>query len=246
MGSVQDGLKPSPVWDFFDSIFCITLDSRPDRMREAKQQLAAVGLEGRVEFFITHKDHDNPVRGIYQSHMHCLSKGLAARAERILIFEDDILFRGFNPQRLQEACRFLGGIPRWNGFFLGCITDGSTRTACTGVRQVRYRCLTHGYALSRSFAQRILLEPWNGIPYDGLLRQQQTDYYALSPMCAFQGQTQSDNQTVIIDRLRTVFGGLSFIQQCNELYQNHKVLILVSHLLLTVLAIGLLALFFRS
>ena len=111
---------------------------------------------------------------------------------------------------------------------------------------MRYRCLTHGYALSRSFAQRILQKPWNNIPYDGLLRQQQADYFALSPMCAFQGQTESDNQTVIIDRLRTIFGGLPFIQQCNELYQNHKVLILVSHLLLAALALGLLLLFFRS
>ena len=246
MGSVQDGLKPSPVWDFFDSIFCITLDSRPDRMREAKQQLAAVGLEGRVEFFITHKDHDNPVRGIYQSHMHCLSKGVAARAKRILVFEDDIIFRGFNPQRLQEACQFLERMPRWNGFFLGCITDASARTACAGVRQVRYRCLAHGYALSRPFAQHILQQPWNGLPYDGLLQQQQADYFALSPMCAFQGQTESDNQTVVIDRLRTVFGGLPFIQQCNELYQNHKGLILVSHLLLAALTLGLLLLFFRS
>jgi hypothetical protein len=50
----------------------------------------------------------------------------------------------------------------------------------------------------------------------------------------------SDNETVWIDRVRNLCGGLPFIQRCNEIYQNHKVLVLALHLLAVVAAIALL------
>ena len=99
---------PHPLdWAFFDTIYCITLDSRPDRMIEARRQFASVGLEDRVEFVVSTRDAAAPARGIYHSHLRCLSKGLEAGAQHILIFEDDIFFRRFNALRLGEACRFL-------------------------------------------------------------------------------------------------------------------------------------------
>lgn len=243
MGAIKIAQNPPPVWDFFDKIYCITLESRPDRMEEARNQFDQVGLAGNVEFFITQKDQENPVRGIYQSHMHCLEKGVAAQAEHILIFEDDILFRGFDPRSLREACCYLKQNHRWDGFFLGCISDGSRPTGNRNIRRIDYRCLTHGYALRRPFAERIIREPWRGIPYDGLLKQFNHNSFALSPMCAFQRPTPSDNQTVVIDRLRNLFGGLPFIQQCNELYQNNKKLIVITHVLLAAVMLGLFYLF---
>lgn len=230
------------VWDFFDKIYCITLESRPDRRQEAQRQFARVGLAGKVEFFVTQKDREDPVRGIYQSHLHCLRQGVEAKAAHILIFEDDILFRRFDEQSLREACCYLQATNCWDGFFLGCITDGSRRTANRNARQIDYRCLTHGYAVRRPFAERIIGEPWCGIPYDGLLKRCDSNNFALAPMCAFQGLTPSDNQTVVIDRLRNLFGGLPFIQQCNELYQNNKKLIISTHVLLAAVILGLLLL----
>ena len=100
-------MEQPPGWDFFDKIYCITLTSRPDRMREAERQFAAVDLDGSVEFLLAEKDHENPERGIYQSHMLCLQKGLEAGARHILIFEDDVFFRRFSHQRLHQACLCL-------------------------------------------------------------------------------------------------------------------------------------------
>ena len=242
MGTVEILQNQGAAWDFFDKIYCITLDSRPDRMEEANRQFARVGLADRVEFFITKKDTDDPVRGIFQSHLHCLRQGIKANAEHILIFEDDILFRGFDEQALREACCYLKKNTLWDGFFLGCITDGSLPTGSRNTRQIDYRCLTHGYALRRPFAERIIREPWRGIPYDGLLKQFNHNYFALASMCAFQRPTPSDNQTVVIDRLRNLLGGLPFIQKCNELYQNNKKLIILSHVLVAVIVLGLLCL----
>jgi hypothetical protein len=228
---------PSLGWDFFDKIYCITLDSRPDRMLAAKKQFAAVGLDGRVEFFIVAKDGEDPVRGIYQSHLRCLSQGLEAGARQILIFEDDVFFRGFRAERLRAACLFLRETDRWDAFFLGCITNGSRRTGHDAVVQVQYRCLAHAYALSRPYAERMVRETWRGVPFDEVLRRCKGQFFALSPMCAFQGLAGSDNETVWIDKLRNLCGGLPLIQRCNEIYHNNKGLVIALHLLVAAAAI---------
>jgi GR25 family glycosyltransferase involved in LPS biosynthesis len=219
-------------WLFFDKIYCISIDKRLDRRTEAKKQFAAVGLLERVEFELVTKHPDNQEKGIFQSHMHCLHKGLQAGARHILIFEDDILFQGFNGQKLHHATTFLQTLHAWNAFFLGALTTRITKTTELNVVKIRYRCLAHAYALNRPFAQRIIQEEWNGIPFDDLLRRHDNDFFALSPMLAFQSHASTDNQTIRLDRMRRLFGGLPFIQKMNEHFQRHKALILWLHFLL--------------
>ncbi len=221
-------------WDFFDTIFCITLDCRPDRRREAQRQFSLVGLADRVEFHVARKDTQNPERGIYQSHLHCLRKGLANDGRHVLIFEDDILFRNFTGQDVADAALFLREHSAWDALFLGCITNGSTLIKGRSLARIQYRCLAHAYALNRPFAARIVATEWAGIPFDEMLRRSGTDFFALAPMCAFQRRTTSDNRTAILDRIRNLLGGLACIQKGNELYQNNKVLVLGLHLLIAV------------
>ncbi|MGD9950477.1 MAG: hypothetical protein AB7U29_18655 [Desulfobulbus sp.] len=232
MEDEQRHMAATDRWAFFDKIYCITLKSRPDRTHGAKQQFAAVGLVDRVTFHVTEKDSEHPARGIYHSHMACLTKGLAAGARHILIFEDDILFRGFSEPALSEACAFIRHQPRWDAFFLGCLIERSTVTECRTLIRVRYRCLAHAYCLSASFANRIVREPWQDIPFDDFLRRRHGVFFALSPMCAFQGKSLSDNRTVVIERLRTLCGGLTFIQRCNEFFHNNKQTIILVHIFL--------------
>ena len=216
------------TWTFFDKIYCISLANRSDRREQAKKQFAAVGLLPRVEFVIVTKDQQNPEKGIFQSHMVCLNKGLTANARNILIFEDDVFFEKFDAHVLHETWRNLQSVANWNAFFLGCITDGSRKTSHKNLMKISYRCLAHAYVLHRSFAARIAHKTWSGIPFDELLRRHNEDFYALYPMCAFQGLASSDNQTVVIDRMRRILGGLPFIQKANELYQNNKVALLLA------------------
>jgi len=224
-------------WDFFDTIYCITLDCRPDRRQEAQHQLAMVGLEERVEWYSTKKDAQDPERGIYQSHIHCLRQGLAAGGRHILIFEDDILFRGLNEQAMTDATLFLHQHGDWDAFFLGCITSGSTRIKGRSLARVQYRCLSHAYALNRPFAARIVGKPWAGVPFDVLLRHSGGHFFALAPMCAFQSRAASDNRTAFLNKVRKLLGGLACIQKGNELYQNNKALILGMHLLVAAIVV---------
>jgi GR25 family glycosyltransferase involved in LPS biosynthesis len=213
-------------WAFFDKIYCISLDSRPDRKEQARKQFASVGVLPRVDFVIVAKHSRNQEEGIFNSHMCCLKKGLKENARRILIFEDDVFFQRFDGQVLYDACSSLGSTGKWNGLFLGCITDGSRKGNEKNLARITYRCLAHAYALNAPFARHIVQQQWSGIPYDELLRRHGTEFYALSPMCAFQGLAGSDNQTVVIDRARRMFGGLPFIQKANEFYQNNKLILL--------------------
>ena len=87
------------MWEFFDKIYCISLTERPDRRREARHQFASVGLSARVEYHIVDKHPTDPEQGVYESHIDCLKKGLSNGARRILIFEDDIRFDRFDPDR---------------------------------------------------------------------------------------------------------------------------------------------------
>jgi len=217
-------------WVFFDKIYCISLDKRTDRREQARKQFADVGLLERVEFIIVEKHPVNQEKGIFQSHMNCLSKGLNANAHHILIFEDDVFFQGFDAHALREVCTYLDSVAKWNALFLGCITDGSSRSDIRNLAKIKYRCLAHAYALNRPFASHIVRQTWQGLPFDELLRRQNIDFYALHPMCAFQGLAGTDNQTVIIDLMRRIFGGLPFIQKVNEMYQNNKPVLLLAPL----------------
>jgi len=227
------------TWDFFDKVYCISIAGRNDRRELAAKQFADSHLRERVEFVIVDKHPSNPEQGIFASHQLCLKRGLAAGAQRILVFEDDVFFRNIDFPALADACAEIARIGNWDGLFLGCLTSGSCKTGTKSLVRIKYRCLAHAYALNKSFAERIVREKWRSIPYDTLLRQQSADFFAVYPMCAFQGLAGTDNQTVKIDRLRRIFGGLPFIQRMNEWYQNHKVQVMAAHLLVL---LGLVAL----
>ncbi|MDU9050937.1 MAG: hypothetical protein Q3M30_18970 [Candidatus Electrothrix sp. Rat3] len=231
-------------WAFFDRIYCISLCEREDRRAAARQEFAAVGLLDRVEFVLVEKHPLSPEKGIFESHLLCLRKGLRGNATNILIFEDDVFFQRFDPRTLREACISLEKEADWKALFLGCITNGSRRTKERHLVQIRYRCLSHAYAVHQSFAEQLVQEEWRDVPYDMLLQQYnraqyREHFYALYPLCSFQGLEGTDNETLRIDQARRLFGGLPFIQKMNELYQNHKVPLLLSHAL-TLLLLALL------
>jgi len=211
---------------------------RRDRREQARKEFAKTGLLQHVEFVIVSKHSEDVEKGIFQSHMNCLTMGVEAGARHILVFEDDVFFDRFDGGVLAGVCSYLNSSVSWNALFLGCITDGSSRTGKKHLVKIKYRCLAHAYALNSGFARQFVQNSWSGIPFDELLRRHNKDFFALYPMCAFQGLAGSDNRTVVIDRVRRLFGGLPFIQKINELYQNNKVILsLVSVAVLLLVAL---------
>jgi len=231
-------------WDYFAKIYCISLQERPDRREAAEVQFRAVGLDHRVEFVIVEKHQVDPEQGIYESHILCLKKGLQALARNILIFEDDILFDRFNPETLQRGVDFLKTNTDWKVLFLGCMVKGSSRTDNSSVLRVRFMCSCHAYVITREFAKTLVEIPWNGVPFDDMLRDMKDrDMYALYPSFAFQSSARSDNERFLpLDRFRRLCGGFRRVQKMNEFYHCNKTLVIGAHILLVLLLIIILTL----
>jgi GR25 family glycosyltransferase involved in LPS biosynthesis len=219
-------------WDFCDRIYCISLEHRTDRRQMSEIEFGKVGLLDRVEYVRVQAHASNSEKGIYESHLGCIRKGLASNAQRIAIFEDDIIFDGFDPNRIIEGMRFVNGLNQWDMLFLGCLVSRSRPTASWVVRQVRYRSLTHAYVLNRPFAEKLAKIQWSGKPIDVIFQNSVQGAYAFYPSVAFQSNASSDNWRLMgLDRVRRLCGGLRFIQKMNERYHRHFKKILLVHLL---------------
>lgn len=219
------------TWNGVDKIYCISLKNRVDRQNEARSQFEAVGLADRVEFVIVEKHPHNIEQGIYESHLKCMQKGIGAGAERILIFEDDVIFDRVTEAHLARARDFLDTHHHWNMLLMGGLISRSWPTAHPSIRRVRYRSLTHAYVVHRRLAESILRQPWNQVPYDDFLKNLvDPETYALYPSIAFQSNSRSDNERYLpLDRVRRWLGGLKKIQQRNERYHRHRNLIIGAH-----------------
>lgn len=232
--------KEANGWDFFDRLYCISLREREDRRQSARREFAKVGLADRVEFVLGEHHPTNNEQGIYESHMWCLSKGLEAGANHIVIFEDDVEFDRFDPERLRRCVEFMRQHREWKVLLLGALICGSRKTSDPCVQKVRYQSLTHAYALNRHYAETLAYEPWRGIVNDTLFRPLTEGVYALYPMCAFQKDIATDNykypKLVVI---RHLLGGLKFIQKANEFYHRHKTGIYAAHVIVVLLVLFL-------
>jgi hypothetical protein len=225
--------KEANGWDFFDRLYCVSLQEREDRRKSALKEFSKVGLADRVEFELGEHHPSDMEQGVYESHMICLRKGLEAGAKNIVVLEDDVEFDRFDPERLRSCTEFLRQHPEWKVLLLGALIRSSRKTTDQCVQKVRYQSLTHAYALNRHYAETLAYEPWQGIVNDTLFRPLTDDVYAIYPMCAFQKYFTSDNykypKLVLIRRL---LGGLKRIQKANEFYQRHKFGVIAAHVMI--------------
>ena len=108
----------SDPFGFFDVIYCINLDTRPDRWRQAVAEFTTVGIADRVQR-VAGITHANPREGCRLSHLECVRRAEAADADTVLIFEDDVVVRGYSPERLARSQDRLRAILDWELFYLG-------------------------------------------------------------------------------------------------------------------------------
>ncbi|MHB8908417.1 MAG: glycosyltransferase [Syntrophales bacterium] len=221
-------------WDFFDRIYCISLEERADRRQAALASFSKVGLTGKVEFVIVKRHPLNVEQGMYESHMTCLRKGLEAGAEKIVVFEDDVVFDRFDAERFRQCTQFLAEHPDWKVLLLGALIRSSRRTDCPFMQKVGYQSLAHAYALNRPYAETVAYQPWQGIIIDTLFRPLTDHLYAVCPMFAFQNDFSSDNDKKYrgLEGFRRLCGGLGRIQKANEFYQRHKSGIIAAHVMI--------------
>jgi len=226
--------KDINCWDFFDRIYCISLEEREDRRNAAMASFSKVGLAGKVEYFIAKRHPFNIEQGMYESHTSCLRRGLEAGAERIVVFEDDIIFDRFDAERFNQSTQFLVEHPDWKVLLLGALIRSSRKTTNPFIQKVGYQSLAHAYALNRKYAETVAYQPWEGIIIDTIFRPLTDHIYAVYPMIAFQRDFASDNKYHGLEHFRRLCGGLERIQKANEFYQRHKRSIITAHVMIVI------------
>jgi hypothetical protein len=226
--------KETNGWDFFDRIYCISLEEREDRRQAAAASFVKVGLSGKIEFVLVKPHPSNIEQGMYESHMTCLRKGLEAGAKSIVVFEDDVIFDRFDAEHFKQCTRFLAEHPDWKVLLLGALIRSSRKTTNPFIQKVGYQSLAHAYALNRPYAETLAYQPWQGIVIDTIFRPLDNDIYAVYPMFAFQNDFASDNDNKYqgLERFRRLCGGLERIQKANEFYQRHKFGIIATHVVI--------------
>ncbi|MGD0461151.1 MAG: glycosyltransferase [Tepidisphaeraceae bacterium] len=244
--SEQIGRPPADAWSGFDRIYCISLAQRADRREKARKEFARIGLTDRVQFVIVDSHPTDSEQGIFESHMSCLRAALAAAAQNIVVFEDDILIRRFSPKVLAGAIRFMKSTAEWHMFFFGCFVRSSKKTPFESVLKILYRCTAHAYVVNRAFAQKLVEIPWQGVAYDDLLCSLQDErFYTCYPAFAFQSGSSTDNHKLQgIDRARRLAGGLYRLQRWNEFSHRHLLTLIVVHVVV-VLLLSAIALYHR-
>ena len=126
-GPVLPALHGSPApedrldWSFVDAAYCISLETRGDRVAQAAAEFHRVGLCRRVTFYRPDKHPRNGFIGSWMSHRDVAMDALERGCARTLICEDGVLFtRRIRPATLRAIERALRALPTdWTIFFLG-------------------------------------------------------------------------------------------------------------------------------
>lgn len=107
-----------------DHIYCINLDSRPDRWLKMKEQFERLDLEvERFPGLLGYPDDINPRRktlgqiGCLKSHCEVIRDALDKGYEQILIFEDDVVLCDDFNKRLTFCTKYLP--EQWSSLYLG-------------------------------------------------------------------------------------------------------------------------------
>ena len=203
-GSIKDGSDVDFDWSFIDAAYCISLKTREDRTASATAQFHQVGLCRHVLFYRPQKHPSSPITGIWDSHravgVHSLQRG----CKRVLIMEDDILFKPrLRPPKVLKIAQALDKLPpEWLIFFLGHWP--------LWAYPVRYNILRCQSACAHAYiASRRLLRWLNEHPYDSSHKNifkvvghgidaayaKFPATYALFPMIAIQSASKSDHKT---------------------------------------------------
>ncbi|MGB5147228.1 MAG: hypothetical protein WBN86_08885 [Porticoccaceae bacterium] len=188
--------------DVVDAVYCISLQTRPDRMAAANAEINRVGLAPLTTFYRPLPHPERPVQGIWESHRavarHALERGL----RRVLILEDDIRFsRPPTAARRARLAAQLAALPAdWNIFFLGH-WPFRTRFVARDLVQVESAC-AHAYIASERMLRWLAERPFG---FDDVALRRGAgkgidsaysvlpDCFAVFPMLVVQGASPSDH-----------------------------------------------------
>jgi GR25 family glycosyltransferase involved in LPS biosynthesis len=146
--------------DFFEKIYCINLDRRPDRWERASNHFEDVGII--VERFsaidgtiIDNQSElkNNGAYGCALSHRDIIIKCKLDNVKNVLILEDDVVFRQNFQDHVKENFEKLTS---WDMIYLGGQHKRKPLYISDGLFKLKKCLATHAYAVSCNFYDEYL------------------------------------------------------------------------------------------
>ena len=160
---------------FFDAVFCLNLDDRPDRWHASRDRFARLGIDWLVERFPAILTPHNHHQGCALSFRAMVAEAQRRDLESVLIVEDDVIWMETDTTKhvLAQALAELNDQP-WDLLYLG----GGVREeplpvpGCTTLRTPHRLQCTHAVAVHHTAYERILEEvPPDGAEFDDWLAE---------------------------------------------------------------------------
>tara|TARA_R100000808_G_C2149485_1_gene157890 strand:- start:31 stop:633 length:603 start_codon:yes stop_codon:yes gene_type:complete len=178
--------------EFFDAIYCITLNPTSHRAQIARGQFNELGL--CVEFIIG--ESTQPYQhGCCKAHIKCIELAKKKKCKNVLIFEDDVAFINYNAEILKESLESLPS--SWELFFLGGLLRVSAPVEKISQNLIKAKVSeNHAYAVNSSVFDEIL--SWKLNPDEQLVKRYKIfrECYSLFPLLTFQLDPQKAFRTM--------------------------------------------------
>jgi len=197
-------------WNFIDSVYCICLQERPDRLAESQQQFHNVELCNRVVYYRPTLDKSTHVkrpaaRGGWESHRFVIKTAKERKERYALIFEDDAYFtEQLTPDRLRDFANRMKSLPSsgWDLYFLGHFPLFAV-PASLDLRIWRvWSAMCHAYIINTdgALAQWVIDTPYDSLPQGkyghpciDMMFAKRGKGYAYYPMLCLQSESKSSN-----------------------------------------------------
>lgn len=176
------------VWNFFDMIYCINLYSRNDRLDRCKEFFNRMKIP--VFFYRVHKHPISGAQGCYESHLSIFKDAYNRGYNNILIFEDDVIESPyFSIDLIQKGIDFMKKDKKWEIFYFGHQPDifYNTNYPITNNILKTHSTLTHAYAVSKKYIEKMVDLPYFGMAIDKIFLQNKYSY-AIYPMVFYQDE----------------------------------------------------------
>jgi Coenzyme PQQ synthesis protein D (PqqD) len=166
---------------FFDAIYCLNLDQRPDRWADACRRFCQLGIAARVERFPAVSTPENHHAGCARSWRLMVAAARDRGLGNFLGIEDDAIFLDQTREVLAAGISELAGLP-WDLLYLGGATwePPAGIPGCTALQAPHGLTCTHALAVNRAAYDRLLAD----IPEAGGIDEWLTVYPAVDQYLA--------------------------------------------------------------
>jgi len=216
---------PNP-FDFFDKVFYINLDSRPDRKEKIEalfekykikaERFSAITLTAEqnkqlIEDGCTFRDEYRPMHCLYTkacalSHMSVILRAKLMRYKNVLVFEDDVVFAENILIELAKSLEDLRKQERWDMFYIGC-NPLKYKKVTNNLAKSLYSLTAHAYAVNAHFYDTILGLDFKRVPCIDMLYAStagNTNLYMAMKNLAWQDAGYSTLEETDVDYLPSI------------------------------------------